>query len=314
MKKHLFLVILFFVFILSISAAPINTNGHNFSIGASFGIIYGETEEVAYRDNSWNYLSQLLWQMKPVMLPGLDIHYDWRESIFVNASFKFGIPGKWGNMEDRDWMMPQSDWITHFSFHDNKTERAILADLEFGKTFSFRSYLGLNVFLSYRFMFFSFTASRGTFLYPESGGGHFYWTGNDKMALYEQTWHVLSPGVSFYGVFNKYFDIEILLNVTPLVLANTLDRHLLRGLKIYDKNLFPAFYIEPGLLFSFKANPSLILALSLNYRNISFARGDSIYVESGMPDETYRDTGGAGYNALSVSLGAKIKILESAKP
>ena len=313
-KKYLFLLVFIPVYANFLSAAEFGNN--NFSLGLSFGLISGESREIVYHDEvTDNYLSQLLWFMRPLPVLGVDLRYS-RENrtglsnFFTNASFKFGIPAYTGRMENRDWLYPERpNFLTHYSVHDNRTRRALLGDFDIGKSFSLYNDFRLGAFLSYRFMHFYFAASRGSFLYPPGQGGHFYTQDPRILATYRQTWHIASPGLSFYGVFNQFFDIKLSFRASPFIWASSIDRHLARALTVTNDSMTGGWFFEPDLLFSFKPNSAIALVFSLNYRHISGTRGDSTYRDPVMGTMTFENTGGAGFGAFNLGLGVRFNFL-----
>jgi outer membrane protease len=313
MKKSYLLLFVFIILGFSIPAQSTGINSHNLSLGTSIGLLAGEGEKIVYRDYSDDKLSQLLWHFKPLMYAGIDLHYNWqmpanRWNIYANGIFKFGFPGKAGKMEDRDWADARyADFLTHYSIHDNETENAILIDANIGASFTiFEKYL-LKAFITYSYMYFSWTASGGSFLYPSSGGDHGYLVAPTDVGTNKQTWNVLSPGISFYGAFNRYFDIEISLKVSPFIWLSAEDEHLVRNLVITE-DITGGFFIEPSLLFSFKPNNFRTLSLSFLYRNISGTRGDSEYKQQGQPTLKAEYLGGAGYSAFDIGIIAQFKL------
>jgi outer membrane protease len=313
----------FLVLVFSASAQSRGINGHSLSLGTSIGLLDGEAEEIVYRDTgSDDKLSQLLWEIKPLVYAGVDANYNWRKSgstwgIFADILFKFGFSGGTGVMEDRDWIaLNYPDFLTHYSVHDNKTENALLVDTNIGVSFKiFEKYL-LKTYITYNYMHFSWTGNGGSVLYPswdidndgQPDGDHSYLRSIDVIT-YEQNWHVLSPAVAFYGEFNQYFDIEISRKLSPLIWFSAEDNHILRNL-IVTENLNGGFFIEPSLLFSFKPNNFLTLLCSIAYRNISGTRGDGEYNYQGQPTINVNDMRGAGYSAFDISIMVKFNIIK----
>jgi outer membrane protease len=316
MKKIYLGFWLFFVSGVLVSAQSTGRNGHSLTLGTSIGLLAGEGEEIVYRyDDSDDKLSQLLWPFKPLFYAGVDLHYNWqipasRWNIFVDGIFKFGFPGETGQMEDRDWADARyADFLTHYSIHDNKTENAMLIDANIGASFTiFEKYM-IKTFITYSYMNFSWTASRGSFLYPDSDGGHGYMVVSSDVGTYKQAWNIISPGVSFYGEFNQYFDIELSFKLSPFIWLSAKDEHLVRKLVITD-DVYGGFFIEPGLLFSFKPNNFITLSFSFLYRNISGTRGDGEYKQQGQPTLTVENLRGAGYSAFDIGIMTKFNILK----
>jgi outer membrane protease len=294
---------------------------YTFSLGTSIGLLNGQAEEIVFRnENSDDKLSQLLWHTNPLVYAGIDLDFDWKKSgnrlgLFVNTSFKFGFPMETGKMEDRDWMDSRyTDFLTHYSVHNNKTDNAVMINANIGAAFSiFRKFL-LKTYLAYDYMSFSWTANGGSFLYPkysDGSEGHRYLNDQQLEVLkYKQFWNIVSPAVSFYGVFNRYFTAEISLKLSPFIWGGAEDNHILRQLEIMHSMQW-GFFIEPEFVLLFKPEEWFSLVLSVSYKNISMTRGngDYDYNDGSTPDLTAKDMIGAGYSALDIGLIAKFRIL-----
>jgi len=304
---------------------------HNFTAGASFGFLNGQAQEIVYMNStSENKLSELLWNFKSLPYIGLDIKYSWLKpengfGIFANGSCKFGFPGGTDIMEDRDWDafnlygVDNPDWLTNYSAHDNNTESAILMDFNLGMSFLISQKILLKSYFSYHYMRFLWSASGGSLLYPmwydknkhEYADGHGYvFPQSTVVCTYEQTWHIISPGISFYGEFNRFFDIEIALEVTPFIWCLAVDEHLLRengGLEVTD-GLIGGAFIEPSILFSYKPSDHFVLSLSFSYREISKSRGNTKEQYKDLPTASfYKNISGGGYTATDIGIIAKYK-------
>ena len=317
-KNCLLAVLLIFV---GFSAIAGDENGHIFSMGFSLGVLSGVSEEIVYRSSSTNnYMSQLVWSLNPLFYFGIDAAYSWRgpadpetafekvfSGFFFDASAKMGIPGDAGVMEDRDWIRQPTWAVSHYSIHDTKTDKAVLAGLDIGKSFKLYNEFRLSVFFSYNVKYYEFYARGGTFLYPELDGGHFYDSSEENVVTYRQFWQILSPGISFYGVFNDYFNVEISFKATPLIMASSFDEHLSRTLQIINDPMYYGLFIEPGFVFSFTPVSKFMLSFSLSYTDISGTRGNSRYR---YPDNEniYRNVGGADYSAFDIGITAKFGI------
>jgi outer membrane protease len=306
---------------LSAQENPAGGPGLHFFAGSSLGMLQGRAGEIVYRDKD-NKLSELLWNFTPLVYIGGDAQLGWRSprngwGLFAGTSFKFGLPGETGVMEDRDWTHSRYPaFLTHYSVHDNTTETAVLFDMRIGASFRFLNTFMVKTYIAYNYMFFSWTAKGGSFLYPESSGdngGHGYWTTPVEVGTYEQSWSVITPGVSFYGAFNRYFNIELSLKASPFIWCGAEDNHILRNL-IITSDMSGGLFFEPGLLFSFVPKDSFTLSLSVVYRSISGTRGNGVY--SG--DEVYKEYGtysmtlenglGAGYGAFDIGIGAAFRV------
>jgi hypothetical protein len=116
---------------------------------------------------------------------------------------------------------------------------------------------------------------------------------------------MVSPGVVFYGEFNRYFDIELSVKLSPFIWISTKDNHILRNLVITGK-LNGGFFVEPSLIFSFKTNNSVI-SFFVEYKNISGTRGNAKYKET---SKIYNaiNMGGAGYSAFDVGIMVRTRV------
>ncbi|MDR3333970.1 MAG: omptin family outer membrane protease [Treponema sp.] len=252
---------------------PVNKSGLRFSIGASLGLLHGQGEEIVYMDaktdNKW---SQLLWDSKPLGYAGVDVGIDWKKpgsrwGFFMDGTFKFGFPGASGVMEDRDWdavslfEIDNPKWLTNYSEHDNRTDSALLIDADLGMSFRLSESFLLKTYLVYTYMSFSWTSSGGSFLYP--AGGHWFEEPTGTAVTYQQSWHIISPALAFYGKFNRYFDIELSLKASPFIWCVADDNHHITNIH-YTDTMEYGFFIEPGLVFSYTPQDYFSLSLSVS--------------------------------------------------
>jgi plasminogen activator len=306
MKRNAIVAVFFIVAVVATLPAQGNFTA---SLGVDTGFIIGQAEEIVYLDNRSNtYLSQLLWDMKPIFYVGGNADLGWQFDnspwgVFAHGAGKFGIPGKTGIMEDRDWTDARySDFLTYYSVSDNKTKKAILADARVGATLYIMDNFTLKLYLSYSFMDFSWSATGGSLLYPENDGGHKYFIAPIEVIAYTQTWHTIAPGVSFGGFFNDYFSAEVALSAAPFIWCTSVDDHVQRSppLRVTDK-VFGGFSIEPSFVFRYTPIPKFTLSLNVAYKYIANPRGDSV---SNYPNYTTANRAGVGYNAFDVGISA----------
>jgi outer membrane protease len=318
---------LFVFFFLAVIIFNLSAKDHNLSIGTSLGELNGQAQEIVYRHSmSEDKLSELLWNFNSLTYLGLDINYSWLKSgnkwgFLAKGSLKYGFPHEIDIMEDRDWDIKNRgypNWLTNYSVHDNKTEFAFLTDLSLGMQFLIFNKFLFKTYFSYHYMNFSWTASGGSLLYPyeldkfgNPVDGHILLK-PINVGTYEQIWHIFSPAISFYGEFNRFFDIEFSLELTPFIQCVAKDEHLLRDLVVTDY-LERGIFTEPSLLFSYKPSNHFVLSFSFAYREISETRGsatytgEEVYKEKGKWSYTFPNISGAGYSALDFGIIAKYK-------
>ena len=289
-----------------------SNSGHSFSFDVSFGLLNGESEEIVYASGTTSDLySRLNWDIKPLFYTGIDLEYKWkaktgRLGIFTNIGFKYCIPGYTGTAEDRDWMdnleNPTYPWLRLYSEHECYSEKGYLLDLNIGMTIDLVFDLKLKLFLSYSMMYYSWYTKDGSSLYPPG-----FFPGHSQISgagiEYEQLWNIFSPGVSFYGSANRFYDIEIFIKCSPFVWCNAVDNHIVKNYEYID-TLFLGFYIEPGFIISFKPYSFLNFTISFDYRYLGGVRGYTTIKRPGYPDKI--DYGaGAGYSAVNIAVAAK---------
>ena len=314
--QKVWLSALMLIFFNHIAFAQLNDkSGHTLALSVSLGALAGDTEEIVYIDGtSRDRLSLLIWEIKPLFYAGLDIHYGWQSKrtflgAFSDVNLKFGIPAKTGVLEDRDWFDSSENtypyWLTHYSEHENKTKAAVLLDFRAGVSFKLNYGLKLSSFLSYSLMFYSWDASSGSYLYPWTGG-HSYNTSSEKVITYKQQWHIVSPGVSFSGAFNRFFGLELSLKLSPLIWLVSVDDHIKTNTVYTDMPRW-GFFMEPALLFSFDTGTFVSLLFSYSFRYITGSRGDSFDQMGEIINKTY-NVAGAAYSVHDFGITAKFTI------
>ena len=283
--------------------------GHSFSLGVSFGLLNGESEEIVYPGSTSNDLySRLNWDIKPLFYAGVDLDYVWkaktgRLGIFAGIGFKYCIPGYTGIAEDRDWIDNSEEstypWLRLYSEHECYSKEAYLLDVNMGMTINLFYELKLKLFLSYSMMYYSWLAKNGSILYPS---GHIQISGDG--IEYSQLWNIFSPGVSIYGSTNRFYDIEIFIKCSPFAWCYAIDNHLIKNTEFID-TLSLGFYIEPGFLISFKPYSFLGFSVSFDYRYLGGVRGDTTIKGPGGYTGIINYSAGAAYSAVSITLAAK---------
>jgi len=282
------------------------------SIGPQFGFIYGQAEEIVYASSEYKAkkLSQLLWDIKPVFYYGLAMDFSRTQPMtqwgfFSNVSLKNGIPGKSGNMEDRDWMSTVNADLTHYSISDNFIDNLLLLDLSTGVSFPIKRILLMKTYLTVSYMHFSFYAENGYYNYkPPFGDGNKHPL-DGKVINYIQDWIIIAPGVSLGFYSNTRFYMEWFFHISPLVFCDDLDEHLARGIKFRDI-MRGGIFIEPGFHFSWFANKRLELSMEFSWRHIGETSGETY--ESPLSMNSYVRNGQAGAGLFMIDTGLCLKI------
>ena len=300
-------------------------HGYSFSISPQLGIITGHAEEIVLPTNTKaKYLSQLLWNMKPVFYYGFLLNFSGSEQrekrgYFADISLKQGIPGFSGIHENRDWMSMENNRLTHYSIHSNETRELFFLDLSGGLSFPFNNMV-LKAYANVSFMRFSFSGSGGHGTYaledPSSTGKYYPMSYNPlevdysgiTVISYTQQWLNFAPGVSLDYFFDDNFFAEISFLITPFVLCADMDEHKTTDTQFRDF-MKGGIYIEPGARLSHAINKWVDLSLDFSWRFITGTKGVT-YQRRPIGAGNYVSFGqaGAGLSIIKIGLSCLIKL------
>jgi outer membrane protease len=298
------------------------THAYAISLDPCFGFLYGQSEERVYPGNTKaEFLSQLLWDMKPVFYYGPRADFsrtnpEENHGFFSNLSLRFTIPGLSGNMEDRDWASVENDALTHYSTHDNLTGEVFLFDFSAGYAFPFLRVMILKAYVKVSYMHFSFSGFNGHGMYARSKGNDTYYSIDDKPRLYDFSGKIINytqesltaaPGVSSGYYFFKNFFAELSFRISPLIYCTALDEHLTTGTQFRDY-VQGGLLIEPGAALSFACNDWISLSLEFSWRYIEGTTGTSFSRSYGAGYYTPSGAAGAGLSVLDTGFFLRIRL------
>jgi len=288
----------------------------------SFGAFLGQAEEIVYPSPEYKaaMLSQLLWDIKPVFYYGLSLDFSRARPMekwgfFAALSLKNGIPGKSGEMEDRDWMSLENDALTHYSVHDNVTNELFFFDASAGLSFPLNEML-LKTYVTMSYTRFSFSGKygQGTYARPLLNGKYAPIDDNpdlksfaewEKVINYTQNWLTVVPGISLTSYFHPFY-FEFSFAIGPQLFCTGMDEHLERNM-VFKDYMRGGVFIEPGAHFSFIADKRLEFSLDLSWRYIGGARGET-WTGSQIGTANLKQEGGAGARLSLFNLGLCVKI------
>jgi hypothetical protein len=331
MKNIHAFALLVILFSLCFSSALWGDNPYSFSFSTSFGILYGHSEEIVYKySGKDDYLSELLWDLKPLFYTGFALDLaktnPWVSWGFLaGLSIKYGLPLKTGVMEDRDWMDDDQDYLTHYSRHDSYSQGALLTDLSLGLSFPLSDTLLLKAQLKLSHMYFSWLAQDGYLQYAEypAVGKTDYqpWTSgvpkdpaSGPGIVYSQSWLILAPLVGVDIKLSPRFFLDFYAAATPLVFCFDRDDHLYFGGpsgKRFQDYLFWGFSLDTGAGFAFVPVEKLEFRLDFGVRYIDGSRGDVYIKSTGVTSSDFylsaHDGAGAGLLFLDAGFSMKIR-------
>jgi outer membrane protease len=228
------------------------------SLGTSAGFFYGHGEELVYKyPGKETYLSQLLWDIKPLLYIGTVLDFSRirpleKPGFFTGLSLKFGFPGRTGIMEDRDWQT-QDDELTNYSRSDSYTNGAFLLDVLLGLSLPVKNFAVFKIYWTFSWMSFQWTARDGYLQYSP----------NENTALddsvepaplygasvvYLQNWLLTSPGLAVNIPLFRHFRVDLKFQMSPFVFCGARDDHVLRDLEFVDDVSWGLYMERRGLL------------------------------------------------------------------
>lgn len=244
--RTLFSTVLFAVGVCAPLKAAESGGGYTLSASGTTGIWVGTTEELVYLSASGDrYLSQLVWQMFPLVHMGMDLALTpsgifERGGFYAGLSGRFAIPGtNSGVMQDSDWViMNNPSYRTNFSEHDNITNSAVNINASAGWSFPISGRFALRPYLNFSYRYFSFSAQDGYARYeiisdaglPSGTFNNFSIYGEG--ITYKQSFHSLAPGVSFTTKLGDKVALECFANVGWVIKYEDEDIHIFRNEKI----------------------------------------------------------------------------------
>jgi len=311
---------LFVIFIVVFMHPVFAEENFGLSIVPSFGMLYGQANEIVYKDSeSRNYLSELQWELATLFYAGLSADFGptnnfAKHGFAGNLSFKMGVPQRVGIMEDRDWLYENSSALTNYSSHDNFSERAILADISLGYSFPLLNIIALGINFDFSYMHFFWVARDGYYQYLDSdNNGNILpgqtWTDQipkvplkGKVLEYSQNWLIFSPGVFIKLRLGSLFSLKGNFNYSPFTYCADRDDHLITR-KTYLDYLYNGQYLKGSGGITFSPMDNLDLTLFLSYSSITDSRGDA-YIHS----VRHSGIAGGGYAAFEVGLSARLRL------
>lgn len=335
------LVIIIFIFstVSPVIAQETKERSYGFSFGGAVGFVYGKSSELVYPiSTKGELLSELLWDINSIFY--FDIYADFGRKdlmsglgLFASVSFKLGIPGYSGIIEDRDWMSTANSNLTHFSSHKNITNEFYWADIAIGLSIPVKSWFYITPFLSGSWMRFSFTGKDGyakyarlstckpdcnayvinghttgcvsnvySSLYDPINDNPHYLSFEGDVIRYRQDWLLAAAGFIIGTNILSPFLFELSFHISPLTYCIATDDHLIRE----DVTVFKDFtawglFLEPKSKVSFRMEKA-DFSIELSYRYISRTIGNG-YV-------SYESLG-KGFMLTSNKTGAGLSILNT---
>ncbi|GHV52627.1 hypothetical protein AGMMS49579_10210 [Spirochaetia bacterium] len=290
---------------------------YTFSVTPIAGFLYGQGEEIVYlNETNETYLSQLLWDMKPLVYFGTALDFSRKKplekwGVFATLSMKFGLPMKTGIMEDRDWDpgLDPSGGLTNYSVSDASIDGAFLLDFLSGASLPIRSVVLGKAYLGLSYMRLKWSGNDGYYQYPYSGRSEGSFTG--PIITYSQDWLLLFGGLSASVYVIPKLALSLSFQGGPMLKYTGEDNHPVKNMQYIDR-IIGGFYLEPGACIVFSPTERLSLGLNVSWRYIKGKPHGADYGRQTGRDKNGKyaligNNAGAGYQALDSSLSATIR-------
>jgi len=332
----LFLVIiLLFTFPLAAQSASgeFGQSAYVFSLTPALGFLWGRAEELVFQkalqSNSSPYISQLLWDFKPLVYVGIELEYGLRyplerNGFHTNLSLKYGLPLSTGTMENRDWLSSTGNYLTNYSQHDAFSRSSLgdlfsgygtfMADLSAGYSWAFINRIWLRAYGHLSYMRFAWMSRDGYTQYgPNDPGGSAFvpWSPefpkipySGRAIGYTQNWVTFAPGMAGGIRITDYFSLSLFALCTPLLYGECKDEHFSRDFVFMDY-LLGGLYFRGGGKVNYTLHRRVTFTFSGSFMNLSKARGNEVVFYRGKRISSSTDSVGGGFTFLDLSLSAK---------
>lgn len=283
-------------------------------MGSMLDVLYGTMGEYVFASQNAvsapdsNLLSQLDWDMKPVVMAGLKLEMTLPYSITAAFRFAGALPMTSGGMVNRDWLAgdnrlnpndPESP--THYSEHTNYLLGGYTSDVSVG--YRFYSYTWhIKPMIGFKAHYFTFDGRDGFGNYP-SGDMRFYGT----VISYRQYYRIPYIGLAGGWRHHDRGSIGITTRYSPFVYADAIDHHYTRRLEFFDF-LKKGMYWDIAIRSELSLNRGFTPWLEIGWQGTNQFIGDTTILNSETGQKFNRtDSAGASLRLLRLSAGISLQ-------
>jgi outer membrane protease len=293
----------------------------SFSMGSGLELLYGTAYEYVYDNVNGNKLSELDWDIKPLVSVS-----SLAEAKFGGFGFgiscALGFPGDTGIIADSDWKnegTPYPNVKTNYSESSARAEHMTDLRISLGYNFSLTSGFDLKPFVGFRYMNIAWSASGGWWQYADNDSlglypYHEYTTGikyrfYGLLGTYEQTYAIPIIGLAGKIPLSDTLKIQVGIQASPWIWFNSFDNHILKGWLITD-TMRGGYLIEPDLAIDWMPTQRIQLHAGIKYTTISGLKGDATYSytsggASPGASSSYNNAAGAALKAFGFGISAE---------
>ncbi|GMO33870.1 MAG: hypothetical protein Ta2F_09840 [Termitinemataceae bacterium] len=289
--RNYFLVLL--VLLICCSAYPKDSFFGN--IEFSTGIICGTSNEYVMQHDKT--ISRLDWEENwiPVISVGGQINVF---NFFAGGSLNYGIPRKSGILEDYDFLLEDSNAISHYSRHDAYLDKDFAVSIKTGYTVKVRKWQFAPA-IGFLYRTRKWTGTDGYTQYPSDGGA---WVGNESkqqvigtVICYEQSIKHVFASIKIAYTINSNFEVNLDGNFYPYIWAQSLDSHFLGAKQFYDNGMNGGIGGTIGISGLYYVNTTknrFAVKLNVAYETIGKLKGDTASSSIGATDAVMTNNDG----------------------
>ncbi len=290
------------------------TENLSLSVNGSLGFINGKAHEIVYEycpDGSRYKTSELIWDLKNVLMGGGGISIAIVNRVHINAGYWAPLSKGNGQMEDYDWLLyePNTPW-TDWSLSDVSVVKGHVWDVNASVDLLRMQSFSVRGFAGYKENFWRWEDAGVRHRYssdPFVPGGFRDDIGDDGCVNginYEQEFKIpyFGAGVDWA---HRGFTLAACLSYSPFVMAEDKDNHLLRNIEFVESFDGGTFF-GAGLSASYLFDIGIFAEISVDHQEVSEIIGDSTMTELDTSESMTSKSGAGIDNSLtqfSVSLG-----------
>jgi hypothetical protein len=294
----------------------------SFSAEPLFGVQYGTVNEYVYQKNSsgdYQKLSELNWEMKPVLYYGGKLTLEWK-NLQLSGYGKGFIPMKCGNMYDSDWqnitINDDADTKTNYSISENTVTSSYKLGADVSYTFYLDKYVSVQAIAAVDYMYTKMEARNGYGWYADKWSlgtsiGYSYDSNNaiyipsGKLLGIDYTREDMLTWIGITNIITPFRQLSTTLSffVSPYAYIQSIDHHYGKGYYIDIMSGFCSSYkFETTGMYNFTKHFSLRLAVSWIFSGIISGVNYYSTSQSGPWAEVSDVRSGADFNYVEASL------------
>ena len=289
------------------------------SFAPSMGIVYGNSKEFVYADNS--KISELVWPLTPVYLLDLETQVMWNEKLAILVDDSIGVPRASGTLTDTDFLnvaVNGNTEKTDYSEHDAQLNQMLLVTLNASWAYHLQvrgiaSTTAITVTPSIGFRYFSikWTGYDG---YGQYTYGHSAWSETipktifkGRIIEYSQRYLAPQAGLKVTIPIGNHFAVTSGFIGSPSVWCDGIDNHETTKTDYFD-SLSRGIFLEPNVRIHWYSGQTLSVFADCEWTHIFNLRGrteknDRITHATTLYEE--ENGGGAEYTAWTMKVGIK---------